>query len=66
MWDLKNYINEFIYKTETDLQTQKSNLCFLWGKCEGKQLGINIYTLLYVKQINKRSYCVARAFLMTQ
>ena len=28
MWNLKNNTNEFIYKTETDSQTQKRNLWF--------------------------------------
>ena len=26
MWNLKNYTNESMYKTETDSQTQKTNL----------------------------------------
>ena len=32
MWNLKNYTNEFVYKTETDSQTQKKNLELLKGK----------------------------------
>ena len=27
MWDLKNNTNELIYKTEINLQTEKTNLC---------------------------------------
>lgn len=33
---LKNYINELIYKTEIDLQTQKANFWLPKGKVEGK------------------------------
>ena len=32
----KNYINELIYKTETDPQTQKTNLWLPKGKAEDK------------------------------
>ena len=51
MW--KKDENEFIYKMETDPQTQKTNMV---TKGEGRgginqQGGINIYTLLYIKQI---------------
>ena len=31
MWNLK-YTNKFIYKTETNLKTQKTNLCLPKGK----------------------------------
>ena len=33
MWNLKNDINELIYKTETDSQTLKTNLGLPKGKC---------------------------------
>ena len=59
MWNLKNNTNESIYKTETDSQTQKTNLWLPKGKGGGgvegeinQEFGINRYTLLYVKQIN--------------
>ena len=45
MWNLKNDTNELMDKTETDSQTQKTNL---WLP-KGKELGINRYTLLYIK-----------------
>ena len=32
IWNLKNNINELIYKTETDLLTQKINLWLSKGK----------------------------------
>ena len=28
----KKDINEIVYKTETDSQTQKTNLCYQWGQ----------------------------------
>ena len=36
MWNLKNDINELIYKTETDSQTQKTNLWLPKGKGQGR------------------------------
>ena len=35
MWNLKYDTNELIYKTETDSQTEKTNLWFPKGKGEG-------------------------------
>ena len=35
MWNLKYDKNELIYKTETDSQTEKTNLWFPKGKGEG-------------------------------
>ena len=32
MWNLKNYTNELIYKTEIDSQTQNTNLSLPKGK----------------------------------
>ena len=51
MWNLKCDTNQLIYKTETDSQTQKTNLWLPKGKGEGinQEFGINIYTLLYIK-----------------
>ena len=54
MWNLKNNTNEFIYKTESDSQTQKVNLWLPKGKWRGRineEFGISRYTLLYTKQI---------------
>ena len=47
-------MNELIYKTETDTQTSKTNLQLPKGKGGGginQEFGINIYALLYTKQI---------------
>ena len=57
MWNLKYDTNELIYKTETDSQTQKTNLWLPKGqRGESDKLGdgINIYTLLYIKQITNK------------
>ena len=55
---MKNVTNELIYRTETDSQISKSNLWLPKGKCGGKvinrEIGINIYTLLYIKLINNK------------
>ena len=58
MWNLKYDTNEFIYKTETDLQTQKTNLQLPKEK-EGRgginqEFGISIYTVLYRKQMKNK------------
>ena len=47
---LKNDTNELIYKTETDLQTQKTNLWLpkeTGGGEINQEFGINLYTLHY-------------------
>ena len=54
-----NDTNELIYKTEIDSQTNKTKLQLPKGMCEeeeeiNQELGINIYTLLYIKQINNK------------
>ena len=57
MWNLKNNTNEFVDKTETDSQTQKTNLWLPQGKGGGEwnqEYGINRYTLLYIKQIKNK------------
>ena len=50
---LKSDTKEFIYKTETDSQTLKTNLWLPKGKGGGRdkleEFGINIYTLLHIK-----------------
>ena len=40
MWNLKNSTNELIYETETDSQTQKTNLWLPKGKAVGDKLGV--------------------------
>ena len=40
MWNLKYDTNELIYKIETDLQTQKTNLCLPKWKGGGYKLGV--------------------------
>ena len=60
MWNLKkNDTNELIYKTEIDSQAQKTNLWLPKGKGGvgrgiNHKFGINIYTLLYIKQITNK------------
>ena len=50
----RNDTNELIYKTETDLGNE---FMVMWVGKEGKSIvrefGINMYTLLYLKWINK-------------
>ena len=56
MWNLKKVINQLIYKTEIELQMKKINLLFLGGKGVGInwKIGIDIYTLLYIKLITNK------------
>ena len=55
MWNLKKNTNELNYKTETDAQTQKTNLWLPKGKGGDKlEHGINKCTLPYIKQINNK------------
>ena len=53
MWNIKYDINELIYKTETDSQTQKTNLWLPKGKRMGgginQDFDINRHKLPYVK-----------------
>ena len=59
MRNVKSDTNEFIYKTETDLQISKTNLWLPKGKLGwrvgggeagiNQKLGINIHTLLYIR-----------------
>ena len=55
MWNLKNETNELIYKTKTD--SENKFRVTKGGKWEGgginQEVGISIYTLLHIKQINK-------------
>ena len=58
MWNLKSSdANEFIYKTETDLQTQRMNLWLPGEKdeMEGQmKFGTDTYMLLHLKQISNK------------
>ena len=56
--NFKNGTNELIYKTETGLQVSKANVWLPKGKCSGggisQELGVNIHTLLYIRQIGNK------------
>ena len=61
MWNLKYNTDDsvsVIYETEIDSQTQKISLQLPKGKVQGGGIhqasGINIYTPLYIKQINSK------------
>ena len=59
MWNQKeNDTNELIYKTEIDSQTQKTNLWLpkrvVGGREINQEFGINIYTLLHIKEVNNK------------
>ena len=54
MQNLKTDANELIYRTEIESQMQKINFWLPGGKGGGGinwEIGIDIYTLLYIKQI---------------
>jgi len=70
MWNLilKNYTNELLYKTETDVQISKTKLTdnekafpegeMGWGDQINQELGMNTHTLRYIRQItNKDLLC---------
>ena len=53
----KKGTNELIYKTEIESQMQKTNLWLPGGKGMGRtnwEIGIDVYTLLYIKQITNK------------
>ena len=54
---LKKGINKLIYKTEIELQMQKTNLWLAGGKGGGInwEIGIDIYTLLCIKQLTNKA-----------
>ena len=58
MWNLKYDTNELICHTETDSQTQKTNLWLPKEKGGGRginqEFGIIRYKLLYIKSINNK------------
>ena len=49
----RNHTNELLYKTETDSQTLWMKLWLPGGKDGGivREIGVNMYTLLYLKEI---------------
>ena len=53
---LKKATNELIYKTKIELQMQKINLWLPGGKGGGInwKIGVDKYTLLYIKQITNK------------
>ena len=53
MWNLKMDINELIHKTDTDSQTKKQTYFYQRGEMGkiNQGVGINIETLVYIKQI---------------
>ena len=68
---LKNDRNKLIYKTETDSQTQRMNLRLPEGKGGGGgtdwEFEIDMYTLLYLKQIANKDllYSTAQYYITT-
>jgi len=59
IWSLKqNDTNELTYKTETDSQTSRRHLLLSGGRMGGRdivrQLGMDMYTLLYLKWITNK------------
>ena len=57
MWNLKKKKDKLIYKTEIDPQTQKTNLWLPRRKGRGginQEVEINIYIILYIKQITNK------------
>ena len=59
MYLKKNDTSELIHKTKIDSHKQKTNLWLQKGIAGGEgeinqEFGINIYTLLYIKQINNK------------
>ena len=70
MWNLKkkNGTNEPIYKTEMESPIQKTNLRLpggKWGRRGIKwDIGIDIYTLLYIKQTSNKTCCITQETLL--
>ena len=61
----RNYTNELIYKTKSD--SQRTNMVAKeegWGGRD-RELGIHMCTLLYLKWILTRSYCIAHGTLLS-
>ena len=71
MWNLKIGTNKPIYKAEIESQMQKTNLWFgreKTGVGINWEMGIDIYTLLYMKQVaNKNStQCSVMTYMGTE
>ena len=58
---LKKGKNEFIYKTEIEVQLQKINLQLPGGRRECWKIGIDVYTLLYIKLITNKDQLYSTA-----
>ena len=58
MWNLKKKgTNELIYKIEVESQMQKTNLQLPGGdEYVNWEIGIDMYTLLYIKQITNKDH----------
>ena len=59
MWNLNYDPNELIYETETDSQTQRTDLWLprgsgCWGRVDGMEFGISRYKLFYIEWINNK------------
>jgi len=55
MWNLKNYTNKLIYKTETDSETENKFKVTKWEVGGiNQEFRIKRYKLLYIKYINKK------------
>ena len=63
----RNDTNELIYKTEIDSQTENEFMVttrgYEWGEGIIREFGVNMYTLLYLKWINKNC-CIAQGTLL--
>ena len=58
MWNPKKQRNKQKYKTENRFTAYKTNLSLPKGRGERiyQEFGINIYTLLYIKEIINKDY----------
>ena len=63
---LKKGTNELIYKTEIELQSRKQTYGYQGARAGGISwdTGIDIYTLLCVKQITNKTYYIAQGTLL--
>ena len=60
-WNLKYDMNEHIYKTETDSQTQETDLRLAgWGGAMGRESGVSRCRLLYIEWINNKVLLYSR------
>ena len=69
MWHLKNSTSEFIYNTETDSQTSKTNLRLPkgklgrgWGRGKLGVWDLHIHTTIY-KIVSTSTYSIAQGTL---